>query len=167
MLDWYHLFTLAILLLWAGSTPTDRNALRIVLLATLTSWLLVDFGTSRLTGAWKLCVPGAVETVTILALLRWGGRTGCYQVGCLVIAWLAHVLCFADIMRQTDVVYSQYEAILAGVAAAQIALFHETYLHHIRRLGHWWSFRRGDSDGAVCAPSFSSPVLHRPGRPGD
>jgi hypothetical protein len=162
VIDPYHLFVLLIALLWLGSTDSDRNALRIVMLATLTSWLLVDLGTSRLTGAWKLSVPGAVETLTILALLRWGGRSGCYQVGCLVIAWLAHVLCFSDVMLGTDTVYSRYEAILYGVSLAQIALFHDTYLHQFRRMGHWWSQRGGDSPLVVHAPSLSSPVLHHP-----
>jgi hypothetical protein len=159
---WYLLIVASVALLWLGSTPHDRIALRIVMLATLTSWLLVDFGTSRLTGAWKLSVPGAVETVTILALLHWGGRSGCYQAGCLVIAWLAHVLCFVDVTAGTDMVYSRYEAILAGVSIAQIALFHETYLHHFRRLGHWWSSSGGDSPVVVHTPSLSSPVLHHP-----
>ena len=166
MLDWYHWFALLLGALLVASVPRDRNAIRIVMLATLTSWLLVDLGTSRLTGAWKLCVPGAVETLTILALLRWGGRTGCIQSGPLVVAWLAHVLCFVDLTAGTDIVYSRYEFILGSVSLTQLALFHETYLHHFRRLGHWWSQRGADSDGAVPAPSLSAPVLHRPGNPG-
>lgn len=162
MLAWYHLFAVAVGLLWAGATKADRNALMIVMIATVTSWLLVDFGTSRFTGAWKLSVPGSVETVTILCLLRWAGRTGFYQASCLVVAWLAHVLCFADLRLGTDMVYSRYELILFGVSIAQIALFHDTYLHHIRRLGHWWSFSGGDRAVVVHTPSLSSPVLRHP-----
>ena len=163
----YHLFLGALVLVLIGASPTDKPAVRIVLAASLVSWLTVEVVTSRLTGAWKLSVPGAVETLTILCLLKWGGKNGGYQVACLIVAWLAHVLCFADLKLGTDMVYSNYEAILTGASIAQLVLFHDTYLHQIRRLGQWWSQRGGDSVGAVRGPSLSSPVLHRPGNTGD
>jgi hypothetical protein len=159
-MDLYHLFLGALVLVLIGSSPTDKPAVRIVLAASLVSWLTVEVVTSRLTGAWKLSVPGAVETLTILCLLRWGGKNGGYQVGCLIIAWFAHVLCFADLKLGTDMVYSNYESILTGASIAQLLLFHDTYLHHFRRLGQWWSNRGGDSSLAVRGPRLSSPVLN-------
>jgi hypothetical protein len=163
MIDWYYLFVLVIALVAIGSTPFDRAASRIVLAATLASWALVDLVTVHLYGAWKLCVPGMIETLTILSLLRWAQKPSrYYQSACLVVAWLAHVLCFVDLGLGTDIVYTRYEAILACVAVAQIAFFHDTYLHQIRRMGRWWSQRGGDCAVVVCSPSLSSPVLHRP-----
>lgn len=164
MLDWYHLFAFAVFLLWLGSTPADRNALRIVLLATIASWLIVDYWTSSITGPWKLVVPGMLETTTIIALLRWSrNRTGWYQVGCVAVAWLAHALCFADLQLGTDMVYSYYETILTVVAAAQLAFFHDTYTHHLRQMGHWWGYIRPNRAGAFHAPSFTPPVSPHPG----
>jgi hypothetical protein len=69
--DWYNAFLLAVFLLWAISTPRDRNALRIVLIASLASEVIVDNITHQIHGAWKLIIPGALEIATILALLKW------------------------------------------------------------------------------------------------
>lgn len=162
MLDWYHLFLAAVFLLWLGATDADRNALRIVLAATISSLLLVDFVTSQISGAWKLVIPGALETGTVVALIRWTpNRSGYQQTACVMVAWLAHVLCFADIQLRTDIVYSHYEAVLGVVAMAQIAFFHDTYLHHLRRLGRWWG--SNTHPGAVPASGFASVVSHHPG----
>jgi hypothetical protein len=165
-MHWYHLFALAVFALWLGATDADRNALRIVLAVTIASLLVVDLWTSHLTGSWKLAVPGVVETVTIIALIRWSrNRTGFIQAGCVLAAWLAHALCFADLRLGTDLVYSHYEGILAAVAGLQLAFFHETYLHHFRRLGHWWGSLGADRGGAVHAPGYSTPVFHHPRDP--
>lgn len=162
MPDLYHLFLALVFLLWLGSTAPDRNALRIVLCASLASWLVVDLITVRFDGAWKLVIPAAVETATILSLLRWAcNRSGWKQVGALLVAWTAHVLCFADIQMRTDWIYSRYETVLGCVSAAQLLLFHDTYIHHLRRLGRWWGAQH--NAGAVSAPSMSAAVLHHPG----
>ena len=109
------------------AAPRDRDALSIVLVASFVSTLLVHFVTHEITGAWKLAVPGAVETLTIIAMLQWArNRTGYLNSGALCIAWLAHVLCYLDIALNTDIVYSRYETILALVAAAQILACYDT-----------------------------------------
>jgi hypothetical protein len=166
-MHWYFFFALAILLLWLTATAADRPALFVILCATAASWLIVDLVTVRFTGAWKLVVPGFVETATILALLRWArSRSGWQQVGCVSVAWLAHVLCFYDLQFGANLVYDRYETILALVAAAQVALFYDTYTHHLRRLGRWWDSLGANRGGAVSHAGASAVVLHRPGGTG-
>lgn len=150
MLDWYSGFLLCVLVLWAFASPRDKNALRIVLIATLFSEVLVDAVTSHFSGAWKLIIPGAVETCTILALLKWAkNRTGIMQAACLVVAWFAHFLCYTDIVFQTDVVYSRYEVILFWVSLAQLAAFHDTLHYNLGRIRDYLVAAWAD-----CAVSF-------------
>lgn len=95
----------------------------------------MDCITNRILGAWKLVIPGALEILTILALLKWArNRTGITQAGLLVIAWLAHVLCYWDCILKTDIVYSRYEAILFWVAVGQLATCYDTMRFNISRL---------------------------------
>lgn len=164
MFDWYHAFLPAVFLLWLGSTEADRRALRIILAATVASELIVEFGTRGIHGAWKLVIPGALETATILCLLAYArSRTGFLQAACVSVAWLAHAICFADIQLGTDFVYSRYEAILAIVAFTQLAVCHDTYCHHLHRLGHWWRHLVGSGGrGSIPAPSGAAPLLHDP-----
>lgn len=127
MRDWYHAFLVCALLLWIVSTPRDRNALRIILIASLASEVIVDTITHQIHGAWKLVIPGAVEVITILAMVKWSRNvTGFLQVVLLVIAWLSHVLCYFDVLLKTDLVYSRYEVILQAVAVGQLAACYDT-----------------------------------------
>jgi hypothetical protein len=138
-IGWYLLFPLAIAFLWITATNRDRPAARVVLIATLGSILIVANVTHHIAGAWKLVIPGGIETLTILCLLRWArNRTGYVQAGCLVVAWFAHLLCYLDVTIATDIVYSRYETILAIVAFAQIAAFHDTIAHNLRGLVEGW-----------------------------
>ena len=138
MLTWYHGFIVGVVLLRCGATPRDRNALTVVLSATIASWLLVTFVTHGITASWKLVIPGAVETVTIWALLRWSrGRTGWAQVALVAVAWMTHLLCYIDLQAGTNMVYDNYETILGAVSALQLAACYDTILHHLRRLGRW------------------------------
>lgn len=159
-MHWYYFFLAAVFLLWLGATDADRSALRIVLIATVASWLIVDLITVRFTGAWKLAVPATVETATALALLKWArNKTGYFQAGCVVFAWVAHVVCFADIQLGTDVIYSRYDTMLGVVALAQVALFHDTITQYFLQLGHWWANHR---PAAFPASGIASPVPHHP-----
>lgn len=127
MTDWYIWFLLCVLILWALSVPRDRYALRIILIASLASEILVMF-TRQIHAPWKMAVPGMVETLTILALLQWAkNRTGHLNIGLLSVAWVAHVFCYLDVWLRTDIVYSRYEAILFLVAVAQLCTFHATF----------------------------------------
>ena len=138
MLTWYHGFIVGVVLLRCGATPRDRNALSIVLAATIASWLIVTFITHSILAPWKLAIPGAVETASIWAMLRWSrNRTGWLQVGLLGIAWLTHFLCYIDLQAGTDMVYDNYERILGLVSALQLATCYDTILHHLRRFGRW------------------------------
>lgn len=135
MIDWYHWFIAAVLLLWAVSTSRDRNALRIVLIASLASEVIVDNITHQIHGAWKLIIPGALEVATIFALLKWArNRTGITQAGLLLFAWLAHVLCYIDVALKTDIVYSHYEAILLWVSVGQLATCYDTMHFNFQRV---------------------------------
>lgn len=133
-MNWYDYFILAVILLRWGATPRDKNALSIVLVASFVSTLLVTFVTHQITGAWKLVIPGLMEVLTIAAMLKWSrNRTGYLNSGCLVIAWLAHVLCYVDLWTGADIIYSRYEGVIQAVALAQLACFHDTLLFNARR----------------------------------
>jgi hypothetical protein len=163
---WYQPFLVAVALLWLFATERDRAAARIVLIASLASTFLVHAITVHITGAWKLVIPGAVETLTILCLLKWTrNRTGYTQAACLIVAWLAHFLCYVDLRLNTDVVYSHYETILAAVASAQIAGFHDTLRHNLRRLGAWSRTFQSNHMVHLRPASVHHPILRQPGSP--
>ena len=154
-MDWYFLFIILIFILWMFSTPMDRYSLRIILISSITSEFVVDFISNRITSAWKLIIPGALEVGTILALLHWAkNRTGYTQSALLVVAWLAHTVCYWDIFFETDVVYSHYEAILFWVAVGQLATCYDTMLTNLGRI---W-------DSAASAWADCLVVVHHPGR---
>lgn len=135
MIDWYHCFIAAVFILWAISTPRDKNALRIVLIASLTSEVMVDEITQQIEGAWKMIMPGALEIATILAMLKWArNRTGYLQAGLLVIAWVAHLLCYVDFTLKTDLVYSKYEGIIFWVSVGQLATCYDTMYFNLSRI---------------------------------
>lgn len=149
MFDWYDGFLALVLLLWWGATARDGRAIRIVALATIASALLTPLVTDRIAGAWKLAIPGAVETLTIIALIQWARtRSGLLQVGALLLAWLAHLLCLLDVLFGSNLVYDRYETVLLLVAALQIAACHDTLKHHGRRM---------------LAACRSTPAAHRDG----
>lgn len=132
---WYYAFIVCVFLLWLASTSRDRNALRIVLIASLASEVIVELVTHQIHGAWKLAIPGALETLTILALLHWArNRTGHMQACLLIIAWLAHLLCYLDAVWKTDLVYSRYEIIIQMVAVGQLAACYDTLIFNAGRL---------------------------------
>ncbi len=146
-LDWYHGFLAAVFLLWLGAAPIDRNALRIILIASLASEALVDLVTRQMTAPWKLVIPGALEVLTIAAMLRFSrNRTGYWQAALLALAWAAHLLCYFDIAMRTDLVYSRYETIIQMVAVGQLAACYETIVHIAGRVRLWsescWHGRR-------------------------
>jgi len=164
---WYLAFSAAVLILWGFSSPRDRNALRIVLLATVGSLLLTEGLTRQIAGSWKLVVPATVEALTILALLRFSkNQTGYIQAGLLGIAWASHILCFYDLKAGTKLVYDQYETILGWVAAGQIAAFHDTIFRMGSRIfALVESIRRGGLRG-LFASGMPDSVLLRPRNPG-
>lgn len=138
MIDSYQLFIACAFLLWAVSTPRDRNALRIVLIASIASEAIVYGITRHISGAWKLTIPSLVDFLTILALLKWSlNRTGIIQIGLLLVAWAAHWLCYVDIILKTDLVYSHYETVLAVVSFAQLASCYDTMRSNLLRA---WKF---------------------------
>lgn len=160
MISWYQAFTLAVALIWLLATERDRAAARIVLIATVGSSVLVHCVTHYIVGAWKLVFPGALETLTILSLFQWArNRTGYTQVACLVVAWLAHVICYIDIKCGTDLVYSRYETILAAVAVAQLAAFHDTVRHIVGGMVAWAYSLRAYRLGSLRHASECDPVL--------
>lgn len=165
-MNWYPCFTFVVLLLWLFSSPRDRIALRIVLIATIGSFVLTEGVTRHITAPWKLLFPGAVETATILCLLRWArNRTGLMQAGCLVVAWFAHIFCYFDVILGTDLVYSSYETVLGAVAVAQLVAFHDTISHNLRRLGRWLDTLRLRRAGDLRPAGVRSALLPDPRAP--
>lgn len=165
-MNWYPYFLGSVFLLWVFSSPRDKSALRIILVATIGSYLLTELVTRPITGTWKLVIPGAVELATIAAILRWSRNlTGYLQVGLLVVAWFAHLFCYVDLVLGSDLVYSNYELILEGVAIGQLAACHDTLSHNWCALRRWadsvW-VRRGR---IVHSTSWRARVLPDPRRP--
>lgn len=139
MIDfWYLVFVACVLILLAFSTQRDRNALRIILAASVVGCLLVIFVTRQIHAPWKLAIPGALEAMTAVAMYQWSKNiTGHLQIGCLFVAWLTHALCYLDLWFNTDLVYSHYETIIQVVALAQLAACYDTILHAPATLRDW------------------------------
>jgi hypothetical protein len=132
---WYFSFVACVLVLLAFATPRDKNALRIILAASVVSEVLVVVITRQIHAPWKLVIPGAVEVLTIASMFRWSkNRTGHLQIGCLCAAWLAHFVCYIDVCLGTDLIYSHYETFIQVVAAAQIAACYDSMLAIGRRI---------------------------------
>lgn len=166
-LDWYSAFIGCVFVLWLASTEKDRNALRVVLIASLASELIVDLVTVHVLSAWKLVIPGAVEVLTIAALLRFApGKTGVMNATLLLVAWAAHLLCYADTVWKTDLVYSRYEVIIQMVAVGQLATFHDTLFSIAGRLREFIAGLGPDRVRDIPAASVSADVLHNPRRSG-
>ncbi len=135
---WYQAFILALVGLRIWATDKDRNALNVVLAASLVSTFLVHLVTQEITGAWKLVVPATLEVMTIAALLRWSrNRTGYLNVGLLCVAWFTHVLCFVDVWSGSNLVYDNYETILALVAVGQLLTCYDTALSALIGVRAW------------------------------
>lgn len=135
MIDWYHAFLAGMVVVWICATEVDRSAANVVLFATIVSELSVDLVTSHITAPWKLIFPGAMETITILLLAQCSPtRTSFVQMGCVGVAWLAHALCFFDLLTGSNLVYDSYETILGMVALAQFVAFHDTLRSLLRLL---------------------------------
>lgn len=131
-------FPLCLLFLLVWSTPKDRAALWIVTLSNFVGWLLVLTVTRQIHAPWKLVIPGAGETLTILALITLGRNRSSYiQAVLLLIAWCAHLLCYLDCQTGSNLVYDHYEQILALVAVGQLLGFHDTYFNLARRVQRW------------------------------
>lgn len=160
----YHGFFLAVLLLWVFSSPKDKGALRIVLLATIGSMIATSF-TRGIIAPWKLVVPATVEALTILALLKWAkNRTGYLQAGLLVIAWAAHLICYYDLKANTDWVYSRYETVLLFVGIGQLVACYDTLWHNWGALLDWVESIRLNRSRGVSAGGIAPAVSHSSGR---
>ena len=146
---WYPIWLVCVGLLWLGAASSDRNALRVMAVAAMLSHAMVVFVTANMPGYWKLVMPGAIEALTIVALLQWSpNRTGELQSRCLFVALLAHFLCYSDIATGLDLVYSRYETILLLVAIAQILCFHQTIARCAGLVVAWtYSIRVGGALG--------------------
>jgi hypothetical protein len=158
MTDWYHWFLLCALILWTQSTPQDRSALRILLIASLASEVITELVTDNMPYAESLVIPCSVEILTAFSFLRWAkNRTGYMQIRILAVAWIAHILCYVDTWLKTDLVYSRYEIIIQMVAAGQLAACNDTLFSIAGRIRSFInSFRVGCSQHLF-------PARHRAG----
>ena len=147
--DLYTVFVVAVLMLWLFASPRDRPALRIIAAASLVSMIITPLFTDHIVGPGRLLIPGVVELLTILALLAWAqNRTGAMQVGLLVVAWLAHVLCYFDLILNTNIVYDRYELLIGIVCVGQLLACHDTCRQIFSSVVRWWA----DSGRAHPAP---------------
>lgn len=160
------IFLGCLLFLLFFATEQNRVPLWIVTISNIVGWILVLSVTRHIAGDWKLVVPAAGETLTILALFGFGrNRTAYFQAVLLLIAWCAHVLCYVDCETGSNIVYDRYEQILAVVAALQLLGFYDTWGHSFRTLQRWyhlWAFGRG----VVSDSGARSGVVLPPSKPG-
>ena len=134
---WYFSYLAVLSGLLVFASPKDRGALWVIFLAGMGSKMLMLFLHS-LTAPWKLVFPASVEVLTILALLHFSpNRTGFIQAGLLVVAWGAHVLCYYDLITNSNLVYDNYSTILGWVAVGQIATCYDTLGHNLRAILGW------------------------------
>ena len=159
---WYLAFLGCLLFLLLFSTQRDRASLLIVTVSNIIGLLLVIFVTRQIHAPWKLAIPGAGETLTILALIGVArNRTAYFQAILLLIAWCAHLLCYVDCETGSNLVYDHYEQILGGVAVLQILGFHDTWFsigRAIQRGFHLWA----TGGGFVSPASGSSAMVRTP-----
>ncbi len=159
-LDWYHCFIVAVLVLWLIASPRDRNALRIVLIASLISEVIVSAITKQIHAPWKLAITGATDVLTIAALCQWSkNQTGHLQIGCLCFSWFAGMLCYIDVCLKTDFIYSRYEETIQLVALAQLLAFHDTLVNACTAFYRWAFPFRGAGHRCVAAASVSHNLL--------
>lgn len=160
-MTWFPFYLLALVVLRLFATTRDRKALSILLVAGFGSTLLAHTVMPEIHASWKLVIPGAVETLTIWALVTFcaPNRHTLIQVILLLIAWWCHLQCYADIQFNTNLVYDHYEHILAGVAIAQLLGFYDSFLHACRVIQKWcylWA-----TGGRVVSPASSGfAVVH-------
>ncbi len=170
-MSWFPLYLIALVFLRIWATSKDSRTLTILLTAGVCSTLLAHLVMPEIHAAWKLAIPGAVETLTIMALVTTAphNRTTLGQVVLLLIAWWCHLQCYADIQLNTDVVYDHYEQILAGVAVGQLLGFHDTVFsigRSVQRWAHVWAsgggFVSAASRGAVMVRSADQADTQNP-----
>lgn len=165
---WYYMFTVAVVAVWLMATDRDRNAARLVCAATVISQVIYHTLSSHIQGPWKLAIAGTVDFSTLLALLILRtGPAGCINAAALFTAWLAHAVCFYDLIVSTSLVYAHYGKIIAVIAAVQLAAFHDTLAHVFSRVAFFaTAYARPDSlrVSGACAGLLLRPsgVAHRP-----
>ena len=159
------LFLGCLLILLAFSTKQDRAALWIVTISNFVGLLLVVFVTRQIHAPWKLVIPGAGETLTIIALLKWGQgtRSSFFQAVLLLVAWCAHFQCYADLIWNTNVVYDNYELVLGAVAIGQLLVCHDTIRHIVCSVVELFRFPR---NRIIRPASVSANLLHSAGDSG-
>ena len=165
MTGWYIAFIAGVVLLRLWATPRDRNALTIILVASVVSTFLVHFVTCHIQAAWKLVIPGAVETLTILAMMTWANpQTALKQAILLLVAWWAHLQCYVDCQTGGNVIYDNYENLLAIVAIGQLLACHDTLFSIARNAHHQFNLLVGRGRG-VLAASGGDFMVHNPDKP--
>lgn len=167
MIGWYETYLLALLVLWLFSSPRDRMALRVVLIAAILSEAMKYGVTVHIARAWKLVVfNGVGEALTLLALLRWApNRSGYMQGACVAVALVTQLVNYAGIEMGVILTYDRYVTIIKLVAVAQILFFHDTISHNLRQLGHWLDTLRPRRVGALRPASVRSALLPDPRSP--
>jgi hypothetical protein len=128
--EWFSWYLIAVLVLWGISTAKDRNMVRVLVVAAIAAEVMKYGITVHIHGAWKLLFPATLELLTVWAMLRWSsGISATIQVLLLSAAWFAHVICFLDVVGNTDSIYSHYETALLIVAVGQILACYDTWKH--------------------------------------
>ena len=150
------------ILLRLCATPRDRNALTILLVVGVVSTSVVHLVICHIQASWTLIVPAANETLTMLAMLTWANpKTALNQAFLLLVAWWAHVQCYIDIQNETNVIYDNYETLLALVAIGQLLACHDTIFSIGRRVSQWFSILVRGGRGVLAPGGGNFLVYHK------
>jgi hypothetical protein len=134
MTDWYPFFYTAVIILWLTACKSDLAAARILCMATVGSWILTRAFVVHIAAAEKQAIPTLFDLATLVAFLVWSrNRTGWINAVALAVAVLTHIQCYVDVKMNTNLVYDNYERILAFTALVQLMAFHRTLYVALKR----------------------------------
>ena len=164
-MSWFPFYLLALVALRCFAPARESKMLSILLVAGICSTVLAHTVMPQIHASWKLAIPGAVETLTIMSLVTMANhsRQSFFQVILLLIAWWCHLQCFADIQNNTNVVYDNYELVLGAVAIGQLLVCHDTIRHIVCSVVELFRFPR---NRIIRPASVSADILRSAGDSG-
>ena len=167
-MSWFPFYLLALVGLRCFATSREKTVLSILMVAGGGSTVLANTVMPMIHDSWKLAIPGAVETLTILSIVTMAphSRITFFQVILLLISWCVHLQCYRDCENNTNVVYDNYEKILAAVAVGQLLAFYDTWFNigrNLQRWAHLWA----DGGRFVSPASRSAGVVRTEIDPGE
>lgn len=155
-MTWFPLFLTACVLLAAYGKPEDRPAWTVICAAGLLN-LLLGLTVDRWDSPLKLPLFSSLELLTVYGLRKFAwNRMGVLQSFACLSAWTAHMLLVIDLYTGLSMIYDNYETVILGIAAYQMLLGSDGFIHMLSALFGW----RDSSRSVHGAPGLSGVSLH-------